>query len=72
MQLQESSRRSPQDLHSVALEHRLTIHEARTDRHEQRLTILEKAILGLAASVYVLAQDRLPQIAASIRGIILP
>ena len=41
-------------------------------KHRDKLSLHEKAILGLASSLYVLAQDRFPQIAAVIRGLLIP
>lgn len=46
-------------------EHRLT-----SARHDQRLSLVEKAILVLAMSVYIMAQDRFPAIASLIKGAI--
>lgn len=67
-----SSPPSPPPSHSIELEHRLTGLEWESKNHGTRLSVLEKAILGLASFLYVVAQDRLPQIAATIRGILLP
>ena len=64
---------SPQPApHSNETERRLTTLELEQSRHSQKLSLHEKAILGLASSMYVLAQDRFPQIAAVIRGLLIP
>lgn len=63
---------SPPASHSVEIEHRLTRMELKTEGHDQKLSLHEKAILGLAGGLYVLAQERLPQIAAVIRGMLWP
>jgi len=39
-------------------------------RHDQRLSLVEKAILALAGSVYILAQDRFPVIAKLLKGLL--
>lgn len=58
--------------HSNEIEHRLTVVEVEQERHRDKLSLHEKAILALASSLYVLAQDRFPQIAAVIRGLLIP
>ena len=62
----------PPASHSVEIEHRLTVVEIEQGKHRDKLSLHEKAILGLASSLYVLAQDRFPQIAAVIRGLLIP
>ena len=45
------------------------------EKHEQlqkRLSLHEKAILALAGFLQILAQDKYPQIAKLIRGILIP
>lgn len=68
----------------VEIEHRFTVLETvvedHTDqhvehrethaKHESRLSLVEKAILVLAMSVYIMAQDRFPAIASLIKGVI--
>jgi len=39
-------------------------------KHDQRLSLVEKAILGLAGAVYILAQDRFPMIAKLLKGVL--
>lgn len=39
-------------------------------KHDQRLSLVEKAILALAGSVYILAQDRFPVIAKLLKGLL--
>ncbi len=39
-------------------------------KHNQRLSLVEKAILALAGSVYILAQDRFPVIAKLLKGLL--
>lgn len=39
-------------------------------KHDQRLSIVEKAILALAGAVYILAQDRFPMVAKLLKGLI--
>ena len=54
--------------HSTEIEHRLTVTEQQLDHHAYRMSLHEKAILALAAGLYVLFQDRFPALAALIRG----
>ena len=70
--------------HPLEIENRLTHLEHTTDdhsdqhdqhrdthrHHDQRLSLIERAILGLAGAVYILAQDRFPEIARLLRGIL--
>ena len=63
---------SPTPSHSLEMEHRITGMEWESRHHEKRLTVLEKAVLGLAVCLSIIAQERLPSIAATIRGLILP
>lgn len=65
-----SSPPSPQ--HSPELERRLTRLEISSEGHTAKLSLHEKAILVLAGSLYILAQDRFPQIASIIRGLLIP
>lgn len=74
----------PTGHHPIELENRLTHLEHTTDdhsdqhdqhrdthrHHDQRLSLIERAILGLAGAVYILAQDRFPEIARLLRGIL--
>lgn len=62
----------PPASHSNEIEHRLTVIEIEQTRHGQKLSLHEKAILGIASSLYILAQDRFPAIAAVIRGLLIP
>lgn len=62
--------RSPS--HSIEIEHRLTVQEQRHEHMAYRLSLHEKAILALAGGLYVLAQDKLPAIAAAIVGVVKP
>ncbi len=39
-------------------------------KHDQRLSLVEKAILALAGAVYILAQDRFPVIAKLLKGLL--
>ena len=39
-------------------------------KHDQRLSLVEKAILALAGSVNILAQDRFPMVANLLKGLI--
>lgn len=39
-------------------------------KHDQRLSLVEKAILALAGAVYILAQDRFPMVAKLLKGLI--
>lgn len=65
---------TPSHQHSTEVEHRLTVLEERRDsdltRVNDRMTLHERAILALASGLYIVAQDRFPQIAAAIRGAI--
>lgn len=47
-------------------------HEKRIDVHQVRLNLHERCLLGILGALYVLAQDRFPQIGALIRGLIAP
>jgi hypothetical protein len=62
----------PSRSHSVEIEHRLTVQEQRSDHITYRLSLHEKAILALAGAIYVLAQDKLPVIAAAIVSAVKP
>lgn len=62
----------PSPSHSVEIEHRLTVQEQRQDHIAYRLSLHERAILALAGAIYVLAQDKLPAIAAAIVGVVKP
>ena len=42
----------------------------RIARHDQRLSLVEKAVLALAGAVYILAQDRFPMVARLLKGLI--
>lgn len=39
-------------------------------KHDQRLSLVEKAILVLAGSVYILEQDKFPMVAKLLKGLI--
>ena len=39
-------------------------------KHDQRLSLVEKAVLALAGAVYILAQDRFPMVAKLLKGLI--
>ena len=58
--------------HSNDLEHRLTKLELQGHGHGQKLALHEKAILAIASAVYLIAQDRFPQVAAIIRSVLIP
>ena len=63
---------SPPHSHSNEIEHRITRLEITGDRHSVKLSLHERAILGIASALYVLAQDQFPKAAAIIRGILIP
>jgi len=64
-----SPRPSPE--HSTKeLENRLTHLEIKSEDHKERLSIHERAILGILGALYVLAQDKFPAIADLIRGVL--
>lgn len=52
------------------LENRLTHLEINSEEHTQKLSLHERAILGILGALYVLAQDRFPVIAEVIRGVL--
>lgn len=68
--------------HPIELENRITHlehttadhsdqHDSHRDTqrgHDQRLSLIERAILGLAGAVYILAQEKFPLIASLIKG----
>ena len=54
------------------MEHRLTVIEIEQGRHRDKLSLHEKAIIGIASSLYVLAQDKFPLVASIIRGLLIP
>ncbi len=63
--------------HSNALENRLTRSEIRTEQygekiaaHDKRLSLLEKAILGIAAVLQVILQDKYPALAAILKSLL--
>lgn len=64
----QSHQRSPP--HSTETEHRLTVAEETLERHADRMSLHEKVMLALAGGIYVLFQDRFPQIAAVIKSAI--
>ena len=70
--LDPSPSRSPQPSHSTEVENRLTKLEISTSTHGQKLSLHEKAILGLASAVYVVAQEKFPIVAGIIRGMLIP
>ena len=43
-------------------------HERVAESHTAKLSLHEKAILGIAGVLYILAQDKFPMIAAIIKG----
>ena len=57
---------------SNEVESRLTKLEIRSDSHGQKLSLHEKAILGIASTLYVIAQDKFPLLASIIRGLLIP
>lgn len=73
----------PSPTHSTEVEGRLTREEthrehqddwneateARLDKHDRRLNLHEKAILGLGALLQILMQDKYPGLAALIKGL---
>jgi hypothetical protein len=75
---------SPHGLDPIATEHRLTHAEAKivqhgehhlehfeiAETHRDKLNLLERAILFLAAAVAILAQDRFPAIVKLLRGVV--
>jgi hypothetical protein len=59
------------------LENRLTTLEVNSedhgetiDQHSERLTLHERAILGILGTLYILAQDKFPAIADLLRGLV--
>lgn len=56
--------------HSPEIEHRLTVAEKDAEHIQYRLSLHEKVMLALASGLYILFQDRFPQIAAAIKGVI--
>lgn len=54
--------------HSIEIEHRLTVTEETLERHADRMSLHERVMLSLAGGLYILFQDRFPQIAAIIKG----
>ncbi len=67
--------------HPVEVEHRFTVleqtveshselhdaHRETQNSHGQRLSLIERAILGAYGSLYILAQDRFPELAALLK-----
>ena len=45
-------------------------HEAKHEAIAKRMSLLEKAVLALAAAMQVIAQDKYPALAKAIRGIL--
>jgi hypothetical protein len=73
----QTSKRRSHDFDRIDIEHRITSNEHQVETlsdqmedHDRRISLNEKAILGLASAVYILAQDRFPAIAALLRGVI--
>lgn len=79
------SRHDTTDAHSpLEIEHRFTVLETivedHTDqhdghhkthaKHDARMSLLEKVVLVLSMSVYIMAQDKFPAIASLVRGAI--
>ena len=63
--------------HSNELENRLTRSEIRNElhgekiaSHDKRLSLLEKAILGIAAILQVMLQDKYPALAAILKSLL--
>ncbi len=52
----------------LEMEHRVTVAEETLDRHADRMSFHERIMLALAGGLYILFQDRFPQIAALIKG----
>jgi len=46
-----------------------TDHEDTKEDHDRRINLQEKAILGIAGILYILAQDKFPQIAALVKSL---
>jgi hypothetical protein len=84
-QYKDSGPLPPSSGHStIELEHRLThledakvAHREQNDelfeiveKHHDKLTLHEKAILAILGAISILLQDRFPQIAAAIKGIL--
>lgn len=67
-----SSPQSPPSSLDLETVQRLTRLEIKADTHTARLSLHERAILGLAGALYVLAQDKFPLVAAAIRGLLIP
>lgn len=67
-----SSPQSPPSSLDLETVQRLTRLEIKADRHTAKLSLHERAILGLAGALYVLAQDKFPLVAAAIRGLLIP
>lgn len=70
----------PSPSHSTQeIEHRLTVleetsddHDSRHEGHKAKLALHERAILGILGLLFILAQDKMPAIAAVIRGLLIP
>ena len=54
--------------HSQEIEHRLTVTEIKIEDHDRRISLLEKAILGIYGALVILAQDKLPLIAKALKN----
>lgn len=52
------------------LENRLTHLEISSGEHREKLSLHERAILGILGALYVLAQDKFPVLAEVIRGVL--
>jgi ABC-type sugar transport system ATPase subunit len=70
--LDQSQSHSPQHSHSNEIENRLTKLEIEGSHHGAKLTLHERAILGIAGALYVVAQEKFPLIAGAIRGLLIP
>jgi hypothetical protein len=64
------SQSSPATSHSLDTERRLTTAEKDLEHVQYRMSLHEKAILFLFGLVYVLFQDKFPELAKAIRGAI--
>lgn len=53
------------------LESRLVHLEIRSQDHSEKLSLHERAILGILGALFILSQDRLPAIADAIREVVL-
>ncbi len=71
--------------HPVEVEHRFTLLETAVEHHSeqhdahretqsahgQRISFLEKVILALAGAIFIIAQEKFPEVAALLKRILL-